>query len=233
MLSSQPIAIFLFELSTETARPWADAGYLCYCVDTQHAPGYHREGNIIRVGLSVFDFELPEGYIEFLAAFPPCTDLATSGARWFKGKGLYALADAIRLFARAAELAEQAVARCGTSYLIENPASTISTYWRKPDNQFDPCDYAAYLEPAERIEEAYTKRTWLWCGGGFVMPIKKAVVPILGSKMHFITPGPERANLRSVTARGFSRAVFEANSLKRVASAAVGDISPRQLVLTA
>jgi hypothetical protein len=25
--------------------------------------------------------------------------------------------------------------------MIENPVSTVSTYWRKPDYTFDPCDY--------------------------------------------------------------------------------------------
>jgi len=32
---------------------WADAGFLCPCVDLQHQPGEHREGNIIRVGADV------------------------------------------------------------------------------------------------------------------------------------------------------------------------------------
>lgn len=41
--------------------------------------------------------------VAFVTAFPPCTHLAVSGARWFKGKGLRKLADSIHMFATAAE----------------------------------------------------------------------------------------------------------------------------------
>ena len=204
----QPIAIFLFEHSTQSAQPWADAGYLCYCVDIQHPAGETRTGNIVRVGASVHDWLPPRGEVAFCAAFPPCTHLAVSGARWFAGKGLRLLSESIVLFARAAEIAES----LGCPYFLENPVSSISTYWRKADHAFDPCDYAGWLEPAARANEAYTKRTCLWAGGGFVMPEKKPVLALLGSKMHKLPPGPNRANLRSETPRGFALAVFEANT---------------------
>jgi hypothetical protein len=97
----------------------------------------------------------------------------------------------------------------GVPFLIENPVSTLSTYWRKPDYKFDPCDYAGYLD--DPAPEAYTKKTCLWVGGGFRMPAKKRVEPVLGSKTHLLGPSEERANLRSVTPAGFARAVFEAN----------------------
>lgn len=32
-------AIFLFDYTGIMARPWADAGYLCYCFDGQHPEG--------------------------------------------------------------------------------------------------------------------------------------------------------------------------------------------------
>lgn len=32
------------------------------------------------------------------------------------------------------------------------------------------------------------------------------------NRIHFASPGPERANIRSVTPMGFARAVFAANS---------------------
>ena len=68
------------------------------------------------------------------------------------------------------------------------------------------------LLTAERqISEAYTKRTCLWIGGGFLLPEHKAVVPVLGSKMHNLPDSKGRANLRSATPAGFARAVFEAH----------------------
>ena len=34
-----PAAIFLFDKTGNMAKPWADAGNLCYCVDIQHPKG--------------------------------------------------------------------------------------------------------------------------------------------------------------------------------------------------
>lgn len=189
------------------AKPWADAGYLCYCVDIQHAPGERREGNIIYVGASVYDWLPPRGPLAFAAFFTPCTHTAVSGARWFVGKGLTLLSEAISLFGWSARIAEW----CECPYFIENPVSTLATYWRKPDYTFDPCEFAGYLPAEEQINEAYTKKTCLWTGGGFEMPEKLPVVPLLGSKMHKLPPGEDRANLRSATPKGFAKAVFLAN----------------------
>ena len=190
-------ALFLFNLTDTMAKPWADAGVTCWCVDLQHPKGQHREGNIIRVGADIHRWVPPMRRFCFGFAFPPCTDVAVSGARWFKGKGLYALADSIALFARAAEIMEALDAPYG----IENPVSTISSYWRKPDYTFHPNDYG----------DPYLKKTCLWTGGGFVMPPKNPVAATLGSKMHLLPPSSERANLRSETPPGFSSAVKEAN----------------------
>lgn len=43
------------------------------------------------------------------------------------------------------------------------------------------------------------------------MPRKNPVPATMGSKMHFLPPTPDRANLRSATPEGFAQAVFEAN----------------------
>ena len=64
--------------------------------------------------------------------------------------------------------------------MLENPVGVLSSYWRKPDHTFDPCDYGGYLNPAG---DAYTKKTCLWTGGGFIMPKKKPVEPVGGSRM--------------------------------------------------
>jgi len=74
---------------------------------------------------------------------------------------------------------------------------------------FDPCDYGGYLMPPG---DAYTKRTCLWTGGGFVLPAKRGIAPVEGSRMHRLPPGPERANRRSETPLGFARTVFAANA---------------------
>jgi hypothetical protein len=198
------IVISLFDLTGCMVAPWAEAGFLCYCVDLQHPAGIQRQGNIVRIGADVRDWLPPYASVAVLFAFPPCTHVAASGARWFKDKGLLGLIQALQLFEAAVRLAEWTQA----PYLIENPVSTVSTYWRKPDHLFDPCDYGGYLDPAG---DAYTKKTCLWTGNGFIMPPPKRVEPEEGSRMHRLGPSPFRANLRSATPAGFARAVFEAN----------------------
>lgn len=206
-------ALFLFNLSDTMARPWADAGVTCYCVDTQHPRGEQREGNIVRIGKDVRRFLPPRLPFIFACAFTPCTDMAVSGARWFKGKGLYALSDAIELFAASAEMLEW----IGAPYFIENPVSTIKTYWREPDHRFDPCDYAGY--PGGE-SDLYTKKTCLWTGGGFVMPPMRRLEPTQGSRMHLLPPSADRADMRSATPAGFARAVFETHFPHRLEKAA-------------
>ena len=196
--SPQGIMISCFDVSTIMAQPWADSGYKCYCVDTQHSPGETVDGNIIRVGADVRDWLPPREPVAFAAFFPPCTDVAVSGARWFKDKGLGGLIGALKLFDVSVKLAEW----MGCPYLIENPVSTISSYWRKPDHTFDPCDYG----------EDYTKKTCLWVGGGFRMPQKNRVEPTAGSRMHLLPPSENRAYIRSLTSVRFARAVFWENS---------------------
>jgi hypothetical protein len=199
-------------------RPWADAGYECWCIDTQHPRGIQRDGNITWWGEDILEWTVPaDRFYAAVFAFPPCTHLAVSGARWWKGKGLNALAEAIRLVGRCAELCDLMEA----PWMIENPIGSLSKYWRHPDAQFDPCDYGGYLDPPG---DEYTKRTCLWTGNGFVVPIPKPVFPYEGSRIHFIPPSEDRANIRSETPAGFARAVFLANELfirRRLAQEAV------------
>ena len=93
--------------------------------------------------------------------------------------------------------------------MIENPSSTFSSYWRRPNHTFDPCDFGGYLSPPG---DAYTKKTCLWTGNGFVMPERRRVAPVEGSRMHKLPPSEDRANLRSETPKGFALATFEANA---------------------
>ncbi len=132
------------------------------------------------------------------------TNLAVSGARWFRRKGLGGLSEAIDLVEACRRIAVWSEA----PWMLENPVSTLSSYWRKPDYTFDLCEYGGYLDPPG---DHYTKKTCLWTGNGFVMPSPKPVLPLEGSKMPHLPPAPDRADKRSMTPKGFTRAVFEAN----------------------
>lgn len=202
----KPVAIFLYELSGQSAAPFAAAGWNCYCIDIAHERD-RTEGNIHFIKADARHWKPTKDMVvrcQFFAAFPPCDHLAISGSRWFKGKGLHTLSDAIELFAVAAEWAEF----LEVPYFIENPVSTISTYWRKPDHTFDPWQFTGWA-----ANDNYTKNTCLWTGGGFVMPPVSALPGPLKDKFIRDMPGKgrDRANARSVTPVGFMRAVYAAN----------------------
>jgi hypothetical protein len=218
----KPKAILsLFDYTTETVKPWADAGYLCYCVDIQHAPGETRNGNIIRVGADLYQWEPPKDVdFVFCIGFPPCTDLAVSGAKHFARKLSENPAyrdEAMALVYRVRDIAEA----LGVPYAIENPVSVISSEWRKPDHTFNPADYGGYVpvdEAAHPIwpelippRDAYHKRTCLWTGGGFRMPRQLPVpcVPVFHGWAKLGGKSLRTKNIRSATPRGFAIALFE------------------------
>lgn len=201
-------AIFLYDVTGKMAEPWLAAGYECWIVDLQHPQAYDTDGvttegllhkvhaDLTRPWLCPVDRER----IAFVAAFPPCDHLAVSGARWFRGKGLRKLASSISMFATAAEFCEWADA----PYLIENPVSSISSYWRKPDHTFHPWHFTGHCK-----DDNYTKKTCLWTGGGFRMPAKNTN-DLLGTpdnRIHMAPPSQDRYNFRSATPAGFEAAV--------------------------
>ncbi|WFS67414.1 hypothetical protein CFBP4996_15405 [Agrobacterium leguminum] len=208
-----PLAIFLYELSGKSAGPFLEMGWECICVDIAHesdrsetrAPGTI---NFIKADARNWS-PTPDQKerCQFFAAFPPCDHLAVSGARWFKGKGLRKLSSSIELFAVAAEMADELAA----PYFIENPISTISSYWRKPDHKFHPYHFADW-EPRDN----YSKQTCLWVGNGFKMPWPSYPegLQIDTKRIVNASENEDRKNLRSETPVGFMKAVYEANFLQ-------------------
>jgi hypothetical protein len=86
--------IFLCDLTGNAARPWAEAGYDCYCVDIQHSIRKDRveavgAGRLHFVWGDVRSWVPPRGVRPcFGVSFTPCTDVAGSGARdWPKKRG--------------------------------------------------------------------------------------------------------------------------------------------------
>lgn len=215
------IVISLCDLTGNMVQPWIDAGYSAVLVDPQHSGnegaewigGYqyiHRFAGTIEDAMDLIGALIRGGEeVSIVFGFPPCTDMAVSGARWFRAKY-----EADKLFqAKAVMVAEQCrtIGRLsGAPYMVENPVSVLSSAFGKPQHIFNPSDYTAY-EP----DDHYTKKTCLWTGGGFVMPAPlRAYSKLWGdpdNRIHFASPGPERANFRSATPMGFARAVFDAN----------------------
>lgn len=212
-MSREPVAIFLCNLTLNMAEPWLEAGCTVVLVDPQHPAGVTVSDRIVRIGATIEEAGgvlggyLRSGRVVFVAGFPPCTDVAVSGARWWEEKRLkdpYFQAKA----ARVAEQCRTIGDLSGAPWMFENPVSAFSKIFGAPQHSFHPHHFTGW-EPADN----YTKKTCLWTGGGFVMP-KPFQDPELGepdNRIHFASPGEERANFRSATPRGFARAVFEAN----------------------
>lgn len=217
------IMVSLFDFSTVMAQPWFEAGYSCYAMDLKHEHSsnttFHPSGGLMHtINIDILDVKHSRlvdivAKADFIAAFPPCTDLAVSGAKHFKRKGMGRLIAALSLVEATRHLCEEVT---GAPYFIENPVSTLSTYWRKPDYKFNPCDYAGYLDDPSK--EAYTKNTCLWTGNGFVMPEPRRVEPEGVRKgqpsawYSKVGGSSEKTKAyRSQTPKGFARAVFEAN----------------------
>lgn len=231
------IVLSLYDYTGEAVKPWAKAGYTCYCFDIQHK-GWTIEGFGRDCGGSIHyrkaDLHDPATFtalrdefkgqdVVFGMGFPVCTDLAVSGAAHFKRKAEVD-PDFQRKAAMYARWCGDLFDDLGVPYFVENPVSRLATLWRKPDYSFHPYEYGGYIPEAQAehpkwpeyiaARDAYPKKTCLWTGGRFVMPEHKAV-PVGGgySTQHLKLGGKsmKTKNIRSATPRGFAQAVFEAN----------------------
>jgi hypothetical protein len=185
--------ILLYEYSGVFTRLYREAGYNVIQVD------YQIDKTDVRLMKKI------KGNVYGILAFPPCTHLASSGARWWNDKGEPALLEALSTVDAVYRMV--GIYQPSGFWGLENPIGRLVHYIGKPDFTFDPCDYAGYADNPD--EEAYTKKTYLW--GVFNNPVRKAVPPVLGSKMHTMSKVPDRQNIRSKTPEGFARAFFNAN----------------------
>lgn len=206
--STDSVVLSLCDYTGNVVKPWAQEGFECITVDVKHE-GITVEnvgaGRIWRVEADIRQYLPPRTKYRMVFSFPPCTNLAVSGARWFTDKGLEGLADGVELVERCRCVSEWS----GAPWMLENPVSTLSTYWRSPDYTFHPYEYDERTDRDER----YTKRTCLWTGNGFEMPAPSSNIDEddVDNRIHTMPPGDDRSDIRSITPTGFSQAVFEAN----------------------
>jgi hypothetical protein len=194
------VMISMCDKSGIMARPWAEAGYICICVDIQHSIRATRKrkwkvehfeggGQIHYMygdarSWKPRDFDkdfFKRYYIAFFAGFSVCTNLAGSGAQDWELKGIAMLTDGLMLFNACEQLADWS----GAPYCLENPVGCIPTHHRKPDYYFHPWHYG----------DLYQKYTCLWTGNGFVMPAVKYVTKPEGvvQKIWLAPPRPGQA----------------------------------------
>src|SRR5216683_409287 len=173
----------LCDFTGNWSRPYREAGYDVRQVDLQH-------GDDVRL------FEALPYPVRGVLAAPRCTEFASSGARWWEGKGKQSLIDALAPVDACYRII---LIHRPQWWVIENPIGRLNRWLGPPAMLFDPADYG----------DPYTKRTCLW--GRFNAPFKTPVYAHEGSKMHLMSPSPDRAAKRSETPMGFSKAFFGAN----------------------
>lgn len=129
---------------------------------------------------------------------PPCTHLASSGARWFNTKQK-----------EQAEAVEFVLALAGCSIprvAVENPVGVLSTKWRKPDQIVQPWWFG----------DSASKGTCLWLKN---LPLLKPTKVVDKGEFHItksgkripkwynLPPSEDRGMKRSITFKGFAEAM--------------------------
>lgn len=160
----------------------------CDLLDTD-IQGKHIKGDILEV-LRIELIRMGSSYWDLMIAFPPCTHLAVSGARWFKDKQ-QEQQEAIKFFM---DLANARIPKIA----IENPVGIMSTRYRKPDQIVQPWMFG----------HGETKATCFWLKN---LPLLKPTNIVDGRtpRVHHLPPSPDRWKLRSTTYTGIAEAMAE------------------------
>ena len=150
-------------------------------------PGQHKQQDVF----DALSLAHSDPKWDLLIAFPPCTHLAVSGARWFKDK-LKEQEKAIFFFGGL--INRRDVERIA----IENPIGIMSTRFRKPDQIIQPWQFG----------HGETKATCLWLKG---LPklVPTNIVSGRVPRVHYASPGPNRWKERSRTLPGIADAMAE------------------------
>lgn len=184
-------------VTIELRRLWHEA----YSCDIIEPSGGHPEWHIQQDVLPLIDgdctFITLDGTIhsvvgewDMLLAFPPCTDLASSGARWFPEKQKdFRQQKSVVFFMRFI------LARCG-KIAVENPIGIMSTVYRKPDQIIQPWQYG----------HGETKSTCLWLKG---LPLLQPTKIVEGREQRVWRMGSGHAKERSKTFPGIAKAMAE------------------------
>ena len=175
------------EESQEVTIELRRLGHEAYSCDIIPCSGEHPEWHLQQDVIPL----LQEDW-DMIIAFPPCTHLAVSGARYFEQK---------RADGRQQQgidfFMEIANADC-PKIAIENPIGIMSSKWRKPDQIIQPWQYG----------HGETKATCLWLKG---LPKLKPTNIVEGreQRMWKMPPSEDRAKMRSKTFPGIARAMAE------------------------
>lgn len=168
-------------------------GLEAYSCDILPTSGKHKEWHVQQDVIPLLNQKW-----DAIFAFPPCTHLASSGARWFKQKQKDGRQkNGIDFFMRIAN------ADCD-KILIENPVGIMSKIFRKPDQIIHPWMFG----------HKENKATCLWLKNLPLLQSTRNVKHLMigmdkskTDKIWYMSPGPDRAKLRSKTYSGIAKAI--------------------------
>ena len=174
------------EYSGMVRDAFSKEGHLAVSCDIlpTESDGFHFHGDVRHIN--------PVTAFDLLIAFPPCTHLCSSGARWFAEKRADGRQqEALELVKFLWEAPIKRIA-------IENPIGILSTELRKPDQIIQPWQYG----------HGETKATCLWLKG---LPKLTPTCIVEGreARIHRMAPSPDRSKLRSLTYPGIAKAMAE------------------------
>jgi hypothetical protein len=121
----------------EAFRSRGHNAWSCDLLPAEDNSEFHFCGDVLGFPLSKMEWDL-------MIAHPPCTYLASSGARWWKGREEQQL--------KALGFVHQLMNSQVPRVCIENPVGKISTHFRKPDQIIQPWQFG----------HGETKTTCLW-----------------------------------------------------------------------
>lgn len=175
------------EESQRVTKEFRELGHNTYSCDIELCSGGHPEWHIQKDVISVVNYKW-----DMIIAFPPCTHLASSGARWFKEKQ----ADGRQQ--RAIDFFMVFITHPCPKIAIENPIGVMSTKYRKPDQIIQPWQFG----------HGETKATCLWLKN---LPKLKPTKIVDGreARVHKMPPSKDRSKLRSKTYSGIAKAMAE------------------------
>jgi len=166
---------------TKAMRGCGIDAYSCDILPTRGNSDWHIEGNVVNILNQNWDA---------IIAFPPCTDLCVSGARWFAEKRADGRQQcAINFF--------MAIANADCHKIcIENPIGIMSTHYRKPSQIIQPWQFG----------HGETKATCLWLKG---LPNLEPTDIVDGrdDRIHKMGPSIDRSQKRSETYQGIADAM--------------------------
>ena len=182
--SSAMRVLIACEFSGVVRRAFRARGYEAWSCDLLSA----EDESKFHYQWDVWEF-LDENW-DLMIAHPPCTYLASSGARWWpvnRHNQVKALIFVRRLLA--APIPHIA---------LENPVGAISTHIRPPDQYIQPWQFG----------HGETKKTGLWLKN---LPLLQPTKVVSGRKarVHRASPGPDRWKERSRTLPGIAEAMAQ------------------------